>query len=127
MFLPTKSYWLAVHHIFSETQIEAGESMSLGELMASWGQLGLRQNDLASALDSLSRTGHVRLEMRDDGPRVMLLSEGFGLLSPDGRDTAAVQALEHLRQMRRRPAHIRNLLGTPVDNRRSGDREARVR
>jgi hypothetical protein len=122
MNISTKSVWLAVHRIFDEAQIEVGESMSLTDLMKAWGEIGLRQQDLAGALENLTRTGHLRLEMSEQGPTAHLVSKSFGALNEDGRDQAALRSLALLREARQVPPHIKALRPAQPDNRRSADR-----
>lgn len=122
MILPTKSIWLAVYRIFSSARVGAGCSLSLKEMMQAWADTGLRQRDLAGALESLSRAGFLKLEMSPEGPRARMIDEGFGLLRADSKDQIAVTSLERLRESRVRPAsHIAGLLGTRRDGRRAED------
>jgi hypothetical protein len=127
MFIPTKSIWLAVHRIFGEAGVHAGQSLGLKELMQAWADTGLRQRDLGSALESLSRVGFVRLEMTQDGPRACLVDEQFGLLREDGRDNGAMASLNILRESRGRPAHLAGLTQQPYDGRRREDRAEMAR
>lgn len=124
MHIPTKSIWLAVHRIFDDARVEVGQSLGLRELMTAWGDVGLRQRDLAGALDTLTRTGHLALEMTEQGPSARLLSNSFGALSRDGRDQSALRSLALLRQQRHVPAHIKTLRLAQSDNRRREDRVA---
>lgn len=126
MHIPTKSIWFAVHRIFDEASVEVGQSLGLRELMTAWGDVGLRQRDLAGALDNLTRIGHLRLEMTAQGPSARLLSDAFGILDHDGRDLAALRSLSLLRSERKIPPHIKALRPAPPDNRRREDRVAQA-
>jgi hypothetical protein len=125
MIVPTKSVWLAVHRLFSDAGVHVGECMGLKEMMQGWDQTGLRQRDLGNALDTLVRVGFVQLSMSAAGPRALLVDETFGLLHESGRDQAAVQSLNQVRETRRLPSHVSGLVKEPKDGRRSEDRELR--
>lgn len=125
MFVPTKSSWLAVHRIFSDAGVHAGQSLGLKEIMQAWAQTGLRQRDLGNALDTLGRVGFVKLSMSAHGPRALLVDESFGLVHANGRDNGAVASLNQLRETRGLPSHFAGLAQDRRDGRRSDDRDAR--
>ncbi len=127
MIVPTKSIWLAVHRVFSDAGVHAGQSLGLKEVMQAWAQTGLRQRDLGNALDSLGRVGFVKLTMTAEGPRALLVDESFGLLHASGRDSGAVVSLNHLREARGMPSHLAGLTQERKDGRRSEDRQELAR
>lgn len=128
MIVPTKAVWLAVHRIFTEAGIHAGQSHGLKEVMQAWSATGLRQRDLGSALESLSRVGFLKLAMTPQGPRVELIDESFGLVHAGGRDNGAVASLAQLRVARGMPSHLAGLVPNDrKDGRRSEDRQELAR
>lgn len=122
MFIPIKSIWLAVHRVFSDAGIHPGDSLPVQKLMQVWPESGLRQRDLATALESLSRVGFVRLTMTPQGVCAELVDEQFGLLDRNGRDNAAAATLNRIRQARGMPAHLAPLRQEYKEGRRSEDR-----
>lgn len=126
MHIPTKSIWLAVYRIFDDARVEVGQSLGLRDLMTAWGEIGLRQRDLAGALDTLTRTGHLRLEMTEEGPSARMVCASFGTLNGDGRDQAALRSLTLLTQERQVPPHVKALRPAQPDNRRREDRVAQA-
>lgn len=110
MRIPTKAIWLSIYRVFTDQNVGAGCSLTLKELMTEWTVSGLRQCDLAEGLDSLSRAGFMSLEEGDEGPCARLLDEQFGLLDAGELDRGVLRALERLREARRRPTHLGNLL-----------------
>lgn len=120
MQIPTKAVWLSIYRVFTDSNVSAGCSLTLKEMMTAWTRSGLRQCDLAEGLESLMHSGFMRLEVGPDGPCARLLDAQFGLLEADGRDRRTVKALERLRAARRRPAHLGSLL-KGGDGRRSED------
>ncbi len=125
MIVPTKSTWLAVHRLFGDAGIHAGQCLGLKEMMQAWGQTGLRQHDLADALDSLVRLGFVKLSMSAQGPLAHLVDESFGLLHANGRDNAALLSLTLLRETRDLPSPLSRLIPERMESRRSDDHASR--
>ncbi|HKY93363.1 MAG TPA: hypothetical protein VJM11_20090 [Nevskiaceae bacterium] len=122
MTITPKMLWLAVYGVFTSHAVCVGCSLSLKEIMESWPQSGLRRSDLGPALESLRRRNYIKVEPTDEGPRIRLVDEQFGLLTSGKEDMEAARALASLREARRRPtAHLATLVGRP-DGRRSSDR-----
>jgi hypothetical protein len=122
MTITPKMLWLAVYEVFTSNAVCAGCSLSLKEIMESWPRSGLRRSDLGPALESLRRNNYVKVEPTDEGPRIRLLDEAFGLLTSGKEDMEASRQLTLLRDARRRPtAHLATLVGKQ-DGRRASDR-----
>lgn len=124
MHISTKTLWLALHRVFSVHSVGVGCSLSLKDIMDAWPESGLRQADLGRALESLGRAGFVKLEMSEEGPRVKMIDEQFGLLRSHSDDQKALKDLAMLRDSRRRPSgHLKSIVQQRED-RRSDDHRA---
>ena len=122
MTITPKMLWLAVYGVFTSQSVSVGCSLSLKEIMENWPTTGLRRSDLGPALESLRRRNYIKVEPTDEGPRIRLLDEQFGLLTSGKEDMEASAALTKLRDARRRPTGHLSTLVTKKDGRRSGDR-----
>lgn len=123
MNISVKSLWLAVHRILGNAGVGLGCSIELRELMTAWAETGLRQSDLARALETLGGAGYLRLESATYGPLARLMDEQFGLLRADGQDQRVVASLEQLRVSRKaRAGHLKSLVAGARENRRAEDR-----
>jgi hypothetical protein len=126
MIVTTKALWLAVDRAFGDAGVlRPGQGMGVKQMMHAWSLTGLRQRDLASALDSLTRAGFVKLTTDANGPRAELIDASFGLLDGNGRDTNAVATLKHFRELRGRPPHLVGFAQDRKEGRRREDRALR--
>jgi hypothetical protein len=122
MTITPKMLWLAVYGVFTSHSVCVGCSLTLKEIMEAWPQSGLRRSDLGPALESLRRRNFIKVEPTDEGPRIRLLDEQFGLLTTGKEDLQASRELTKLREARRRPtAHLVSLVGQK-EGRRVNDR-----
>src|SRR4051812_30063641 len=111
MTISPKMLWLAVYEVFTSNAVSVGCSLTLKEIMESWPTSGLRRSDLGPALESLRRSNFIKVEPTDEGPRIRLLDEAFGLLTSGKEDLEASRQLTRLRDLRRRPtAHLATLV-----------------
>lgn len=123
MIVTTKALWLAVHRTLSDAGVlRTGQGMGVKQMMHAWSLTGLRQRDLGSALDSLTRAGFIKLTTDANGPRAELLDASFGLLDSRGRDTNAVATLKHFRDLRGRPPYLAGIAQDRREGRRREDR-----
>lgn len=123
MKISSKALWLALHRVLTSEGVNTGDSISLKTLMQAWNETGLRQSDLAAALESLVLDGFIRLSGTEHGPSVQLLDEQFGELRPNSHDRELVDRLDILRRQRRPHAsHLAPLMERIIDGRRAEDR-----
>lgn len=102
MNITTKTIWIATYRTLERASISVGDKISLKELMRLWADTRLRQNDLARALDTLVRTGAIRLEMDTTGPQVLLADNSFINKLPEEELATEVKSLEQLAWVRQR-------------------------
>lgn len=122
MKLSAKTLYLALYRVLASEGIGTGCTLPLRHLMQAWSQTGLRQSDLARALEYLLADGFGRLESTAEGPVLRVLDEQFGLLRPGTEDRSLVEQLDQIRHARRhRDAHLGTLAGVR-DGRRDQDR-----
>lgn len=100
MNISTKTIWIATYQTLERASVKVGDTILLKDLMRHWSDTRLRQNDLARALDTLVRTGAIRLEMDGSGPRVRLADASFMDNLPEEDLASQVQTLEQLAWVR---------------------------